>query len=269
METVSVLMLRDPLLTFVCRIIWMTRSTSGYATTIISVAVRTKRLNSVETNPFAEICLQPYPPTFLTSSVFKMKSIAVVLSLLLATSTAFSPPFATRAVGKPVAKKAAAPAAKAAPVAKKVVAKPAPVAKKVVAKAAPKPVAKVAPKPVAKIAPKPLVKKGPAKPAFKLPSLTGKIPSKPKIKLSAPSTSRVKKLVNYVYDDGLTELERRQRGTPTATFLTGSAKSSVDKSAIRPDLVVGDEYFFSPFDTSLIFVFSFVLFSLIIKAGSP
>ena len=194
-----------------------------------------------------------------------MKSIAVVLTLLLATSNAFSPPFATRAVGKPVAKKAAAPAAKPAPaakvVAKKVVAKPAPVAKKVVAKAAPKPVAKVAPKPVAK--------KGPAKPAFKLPSLTGKIPAKPKIKLNAPSTTRVKKLVNYVYDDGLTVLERKQRGTPTATFLTGSAKSSVDKSAIRPDLIVGEEYYFSPFDTSLIFVFSFVLISLIVKAGSP
>jgi hypothetical protein len=211
-------------------------------------------LNSVEANPFAE-----YLPSAISSHLFNLKCFQDEVDrrrpfLLLATSTAFSPPFATRAVGKPVAKKAAAPAAKAAPVAKKVVAKPAPVAKKVVAKAAPKPVAKVAPKPVAKIAPKPLVKKGPAKPAFKLPSLTGKIPSKPKIKLSAPSTSRVKKLVNYVYDDGLTELERRQRGTPTATFLTGSAKSSVDKSAIRPDLVVGDEYFFSPFDTSLIFV---------------
>jgi hypothetical protein len=214
-----------------------------------------------------------------------MKSIAAVLSLILVSSNAFSPPFATRAVGKPVAKKEVAkPAAKvvAKPVAKavvkpvaKVVAKP---VAKVVAKPAAKVVAKVAPKPVAKVvakaapkpAAKPVVKKVVlAKPALKLPSLTGKVPPKPKISLAAPSTQRAKKLVNFVYDDGLTELERRQRGTPTATFLTGSAKSQVDKSAIRTDLTVGEEYFFSPYDTTILFVFSFVLVSLIIKAGSP
>jgi len=210
-----------------------------------------------------------------------MKSIAAVLTLLLASSSAFSPPFATRAVGKPVAKKEVAkPAAKVvAKPAAKVVAKPVakavakPVAKavakpaaKAVAKPAAKVVAKAAPKPAAK----PVVKKVVvAKPAFKLPSLTGKIPPKPKISLAAPSTKRAKKLVNFVYDDGLTELERRQRGTPTATFLTGSAKSQVDKSAIRTDLSVGEEYFFSPYDTTVLFVFSFVLISLIVKAGSP
>ena len=190
-----------------------------------------------------------------------MKSIAAVLTLLLASSSAFSPPFATRAVGKPVAKKEVAkPAAK-------VVAKP-------VAKAVAKPVAKVTAKPAAKVvakaAPKPVAKKVvAAKPAFKLPSLTGKVPPKPKISLAAPTTQRAKKLGTFVYDDGLTVLERRQRGSPTATFLTGSAKSRPDPSAIRSDLTVGENYFFSPYDTTILFVFSFVLVSLIVKAGSP
>ena len=206
-----------------------------------------------------------------------MKSIAAVLTLILASSSAFSPLFATRAVGKPVAKKEVAkPAPKVAakPVAKvvakaaakpvvKVVAKPA-------AKVVAKPAAKVVAKPVAKVVAKPVAKKVTlAKPAFKLPSLKGKVPPKPTIKLSAPSTQRTKKLGTFVYDDGLTVLERRQRGTPTATFLTGSAKSRADKSTIRTDLSVGESYFFSPYDTSILFVFSFVLVSLIIKAGSP
>ena len=223
-----------------------------------------------------------------------MKSIAAVVSLLLASSSAFSPPFATRAVAKAPAKVAAKPVAKkvadakpapkvmASPFAKfaakpaaKVVAKP---AAKVVAKAVTKPVvkvvakpaAKVVAKPAAKVVAKPVAKKvALAKPAFTLPSLKGKVPPKPTIKLSAPSTQRTKKLGTFVYDDGLTVLERRQRGTPTATFLTGSAKSRADKSTIRTDLSVGESYFFSPYDTSILFVFSFVLVSLIIKAGSP
>ena len=215
-----------------------------------------------------------------------MKSIAAVVSLLLASSSAFSPPFATRAVAKAPAKVAAKPVAKkvadakpapkvmASPFAKfaakpaaKVVAKP---AAKVVAKAVAKPVVKVVAKPVAKVVAKPVAKKvALAKPAFTLPSLKGKVPPKPTIKLSAPSTQRTKKLGTFVYDDGLTVLERRQRGTPTATFLTGSAKSRADKSTIRTDLSVGESYFFSPYDTSILFVFSFVLVSLIIKAGSP
>ncbi|KAI2488900.1 hypothetical protein MHU86_25954 [Fragilaria crotonensis] len=197
-----------------------------------------------------------------------MKSVAAVVTLLLASSSAFSPPFATRAVSKPAAKVVAKPVAKvvAKPVAKvvaKVVAKP---VVKAVAKPAAKVVAKAAPKAVAK----PVVKKVvAAKPAFKLPSLTGKIPPKPKISLAAPSTKRAKKLGTFVYDDGLTVLERRQRGTATATFLTGSAKSRPDPSAIRSDLSVGENYFFSPYDTTVLFVFSFVLISLIVKAGSP
>eukprot|EP00980_Cylindrotheca_fusiformis_P023649 scaffold10700_cov108-Cylindrotheca_fusiformis.AAC.13 len=41
--------------------------------------------------------------------------------------------------------------------------------------------------------------------------------------------------MEYVYDDGLSELERKQRKEIPA-FLTGSAKSSADASTIRDDL---------------------------------
>lgn len=36
----------------------------------------------------------------------------------------------------------------------------------------------------------------------------------------------------YIFDDGLSELERKQRGGAMSTFLTGSAKSQADPSAI-------------------------------------
>jgi hypothetical protein len=39
---------------------------------------------------------------------------------------------------------------------------------------------------------------------------------------------------DYTFDDGLTELERKQRTTLPA-FLTGSAKSNVDKSSITDE----------------------------------
>ena len=266
-----------------------------------------------------------------------MKSFAVVLTLLLASTDAFAPSFATRAVGakvvakpaakkvvakpaakvvakpaakvvakKVVAKKEAAPVAKkaafsnpfakkeAAPVAKKAAAKPVAkkvVAKKVVAKKEAAPVAKkaafsnpfakkeaapVAKKVVAKAAAKKVVAKaapkrkvGAPKPAFKLPSLTGRTRAKPSINFQMPSTTRSKKLVDYVIDDGLTVIERKQRGDSTASFLTGSAKSRADKDLIRDDVVVGDEYYFSPFDTTLVAVVSLAIISVIVKAGSP
>uniref|UniRef100_A0A7S4N715 PSI-J n=1 Tax=Odontella aurita TaxID=265563 RepID=A0A7S4N715_9STRA len=40
--------------------------------------------------------------------------------------------------------------------------------------------------------------------------------------------------IDYQFDDGLTDLERKQRATLPA-FLTGSAKSNVDTTAIRDD----------------------------------
>jgi hypothetical protein len=195
---------------------------------------------------------------------------ALLFSLLLGSSSAFT--FATRAVGAKAPVKAA-PAkvvAKAAPV-KKVVAKAAPA--KVVAKAAPvKAVAKAAPvKAAAKAAPAKAAAK--AKVGVKAPKLSFsfKAPKVSKVKLAVKplSTKVVKKTTNFVYDDGLTELERKQRKTIPA-FLTGSAKSQADPSTIRTDLEsVGTAYAFSPFDTAVISFVSFWVICLIIKGGSP
>jgi hypothetical protein len=224
---------------------------------------------------------------------------ALIFSLLLGSSSAFT--FATRAVGakapvkaapaKVVAKAAPVKAApvkaapvKAAPVVKKVVAKAAPA--KVVAKAAPvkaapvKVVAKAAPvKVVAKAAPaKAAAKAAPAKAApvkkvgAKAPkfSFSFKAPkvAKPSFSVKLPSTKNVKKNIAFAYDDGLTDLERKQRKT-IPTFLTGSAKSQADPSTIRTDLSsVGTQYSFSPFDTAVISFVSFWALCFIIKAGS-
>jgi hypothetical protein len=229
---------------------------------------------------------------------------ALIFSLLLGSSSAFT--FATRAVGakapvkaapaKVVAKAAPVKAApvkaapvKAAPVVKKVVAKAAPA--KVVAKAAPvkaapvKVVAKAAPvKVVAKAAPaKAAAKAAPAKaaPAKAAPvkkvgakapkfSFSFKAPkvAKPSFSVKLPSTKNVKKNIAFAYDDGLTDLERKQRKT-IPTFLTGSAKSQADPSTIRTDLSsVGTQYSFSPFDTAVISFVSFWALCFIIKAGS-
>ena len=40
--------------------------------------------------------------------------------------------------------------------------------------------------------------------------------------------------IEYTFEDGLTDLERKQRATLPA-FLTGSAKSNIDPTAIRDD----------------------------------
>lgn len=53
-----------------------------------------------------------------------------------------------------------------------------------------------------------------------------------------------------MYNDGLSDLERTQRKSLPA-FLTGSAKSQADVTAIRKDLAeVANEYYFSPYDTT-------------------
>eukprot|EP00566_Odontella_aurita_P026559 CAMPEP_0113537564 /NCGR_PEP_ID=MMETSP0015_2-20120614/6893_1 /TAXON_ID=2838 /ORGANISM="Odontella" /LENGTH=184 /DNA_ID=CAMNT_0000437067 /DNA_START=55 /DNA_END=609 /DNA_ORIENTATION=+ /assembly_acc=CAM_ASM_000160 len=68
----------------------------------------------------------------------------------------------------------------------------------------------------------------------------------------------------FVIDDGLTELERRQRGTVMSTFLTGSAKSQIDTTSIREDIVV-DEFAFglSADRFQLLFISVFGLFTLV------
>ena len=66
-----------------------------------------------------------------------------------------------------------------------------------------------------------------------------------------------------VYDDGLTELERKQRKTIPA-FLTGSAQSQADTSTIRSDLTGEDFAFGLDADRfQLLFISIFGLFTLV------
>jgi len=77
---------------------------------------------------------------------------------------------------------------------------------------------------------------------------------------------RLAKIKNdFVYDDGLTELERRQRTTIPA-FLTGGAKTfkNVDKTAITNDLQISDYPFGLNGDQfQLLFISIFGLFTLV------
>jgi hypothetical protein len=79
----------------------------------------------------------------------------------------------------------------------------------------------------------------------------------------AAAKGRSIKAREYLIDDGLTVIERNQRATIPA-FLTGSAKSSADKSTIRSD-VDDQEY---PFGLNgdrfqLLFITFFGLFTLV------
>lgn len=54
---------------------------------------------------------------------------------------------------------------------------------------------------------------------------------------------------NFIYDDGLTDIERKQRKTQP-NFLTGSAKSQADPSTVREDLFdVGNSWSLTPQQT--------------------
>jgi len=82
----------------------------------------------------------------------------------------------------------------------------------------------------------------------------------------AAAQQRLAKLkgAEFAFDDGLTDLERRQRKI-APSFLTGSAKSSVDSSAIRSDISVSaDDYFgLGPDRFQLLFISVFGLFTLV------
>jgi len=67
----------------------------------------------------------------------------------------------------------------------------------------------------------------------------------------------------YVYEDGLTDLERKQRAT-IPMFLSGSAKSQKDVSTIRDDIET-DELIFGldPDRFQLLFIAVFGLFTLV------
>jgi len=164
------------------------------------------------------------------------------------------------------AKKAPAPAASKKVVAKKAVAKKAvakkPIAKKVFAK---KPVAKKA------VAKSVVQKRNPgdfAYPSisnaagnFKLGSISGggnkapgsiwtvpdfsdpklQIKRDPKFYAEAAKTRLNKAKQDFVYDDGLTVIERKQKGSQ-AIFLSGSARSQIDKDSIVGE-IDGVDYF--------------------------
>merc|ERR1711982_304653 len=62
----------------------------------------------------------------------------------------------------------------------------------------------------------------------------------------------------YVIDDGLTDLERKQRSI-APSFLTGSAKSQADATTIRDD-VEADDFFGLDLTASNFFLLLFLVF---------
>jgi len=167
-------------------------------------------------------------------------------------------------------------------------------------KAAAKKAVKAAPKPVKKAVAKVAKAAAPVMPtgsvdrkyptlagaeSFKIPGISGggnKAPpvyftvpdfSDPKLQIerdpafyAAAAQQRIakKKGSEFFYDDGLTDLERRQRAVSPA-FLTGSAKSQADSSAIVGDINVDpDDYFgLGPDRFQLLFISVFGLFTLV------
>mmetsp|Transcript_42111 Transcript_42111/g.77954 ORF Transcript_42111/g.77954 Transcript_42111/m.77954 type:complete len:181 (-) Transcript_42111:242-784(-) len=171
-----------------------------------------------------------------------MKSVAV-FACLVATASAFSPLMATRAVGKAAAESSAPPESKGYPS---------------IADSA------ESFKPFANISGG--GNKGPPQwwtvPDFSDPAL--QIERDPAFYAEAAKTRLSKGKTEFAYDDGLTELERRQRGTAMSTFLTGSAKSQVDTTSIRDD-IAGEDFLFglSADRFQLLFIAVFGLFTLV------
>lgn len=80
---------------------------------------------------------------------------------------------------------------------------------------------------------------------------------------AAAAATRGQKSIEFVYEDGLTEIERKQRVTIPG-FLTGSAKSQADVSTIRDDVVADDLIFGLDADRfQLLFITVFGLFTLV------
>ena len=73
----------------------------------------------------------------------------------------------------------------------------------------------------------------------------------------------MKAKTDFAYDDGLTDLERKQRAT-IPIFLTGSAKSQADPSAISDVEIQGVDYFGLSADRfQLLMISVFGLFTLV------
>mmetsp|Transcript_6720 Transcript_6720/g.9685 ORF Transcript_6720/g.9685 Transcript_6720/m.9685 type:complete len:189 (+) Transcript_6720:89-655(+) len=179
-----------------------------------------------------------------------MKTVAV-LACLVASAAAFSSPMmATRAVGKKAApKKAAAAPTKSSPPESKGYPSFADAAAKISfsfsggGNKAPPSTYKV--------------------PDFSDPRL--QIERDPEFYAAAAKTRKTAFSRNneYVFEDGLTALERSQRKTIPA-FLTGSAKSQIDTTAIRDDIEVDTLIFGLDTDRfQLLFLTVFGLFTLV------
>jgi len=202
-----------------------------------------------------------------------MKTGTVVLLAIVASASAFTGPMmATRAIKpKKAAPKKGLFAKKAAP--KKAAPKKGPFAKKAVAKAAP---VKNAP-PASAGYPSFADKAS----SFKISGISGggnkgpqniwTVPdfSDPKLQkerdpafYAAAAATRLTKAKEFVYEDGLTELERTQKAT-IPLFLTGSAKSQVDQSAIVGDIEGVDYFGLSSDRFQLLMISIFGLFTLV------
>lgn len=202
-----------------------------------------------------------------------MKTGVAILFSLLASANAFSTPiFATRAVGKPAAKKVAKKVAKKA--VKKAPVKKAPVKKAPVKKAA------------AKAPSSPPASKGyptfPGASQFKIKGISGggnkapvnkilppdlsdpalQIERDPAFYAAAAKTRLTKAKTEFLYEDGLTVIERKQRKTLPG-FLTGSAKSQADPSAIVGEIEGVDYFGLSADRFQLLFITVFGLFFLV------
>jgi len=79
---------------------------------------------------------------------------------------------------------------------------------------------------------------------------------------AAAKTRLTKTKADYVFDDGLTEIERRQKAS-LPMFLSGSAKSQVDKSAIVGDIEGVDYFGLSGDRFQLLMISIFALFTLV------
>eukprot|EP00815_Leptocylindrus_aporus_P008529 CAMPEP_0116055200 /NCGR_PEP_ID=MMETSP0322-20121206/3259_1 /TAXON_ID=163516 /ORGANISM="Leptocylindrus danicus var. apora, Strain B651" /LENGTH=178 /DNA_ID=CAMNT_0003538745 /DNA_START=43 /DNA_END=579 /DNA_ORIENTATION=+ len=79
---------------------------------------------------------------------------------------------------------------------------------------------------------------------------------------AAAALTRLAKKQEFVYEDGLTELERKQRVTIPG-FLTGSAKSQIDSTSIRSDIEPVDYFGLSADRFQLLFISVFGLFTLV------
>jgi hypothetical protein len=187
-----------------------------------------------------------------------MKSAALLLALV-ATASAYAPLLATRAVGtRAVGKKAPA---KKSPFGKKA----APAAAPRESKGYPSFAAKTENfKPWAKISGG--GNKAPPQ-YFTVPDLSNpakQIDRDPAFYAAAAKTRLSKAKAEYVFEDGLTDLERRQRAT-IPTFLSGAAKSNTqaDTSAIAE--IEGDDLIFglSADRFQLLFIAVFGLFTLV------